>query len=100
MICGRYGWSERDQGNAITYYRGILPARLLEVPRIMSIHNNATKHLIPYDDFTVWDTGASIPFHSAYFFYFTYKCSHTDQYILFCWNKLLCFPLSFTHSPL
>ena len=71
-----------DGLNAIPYCRGIQPAQLLEVLRIMSIHNNATKRLIPYDDITVWDTGTSIPFHSAYFFYFTYKYSHTDQCIV------------------
>jgi hypothetical protein len=62
------GWAERDQDNAVQDYRGILSAWLLQVPRIMSIRNTATKCLIPFDDITIWDTGASIPFRSILYF--------------------------------
>jgi len=65
VVDRRFGWSERDHGNAVQDYRGILPAPPLQVPRVMSIHSNATKCLFPFADISVWDTGASFPFHSV-----------------------------------
>jgi len=78
----RFGWSKRDQDNAVPDYRGILPARLLQVPRIISIHNNATKCLIPINDIIVWDTGASVTFHSLYFLFYLQILPHRLVYIV------------------
>jgi hypothetical protein len=62
----------------------------------MSIHNNATKCLIPYDDVTVWDTGASIPFHSLYFLFYLQILSHRLVYIVLLEPIAVFSPLIYT----
>jgi hypothetical protein len=72
----RFGWSERDQDNAVPDYCGILSAQLLQVPRVMSTHSVATKCLVPFDDITVWDTSSSFPFRSVYFLFYLQILPH------------------------
>jgi hypothetical protein len=102
----RVGWSKSDKENTVPDCRGMLLARLLQVPRIINIHNNATKitsiHnnatgcLIPLDDITVWDTGASIPFNSVHFLFYKQILPHRLVYIVWLEQIAVFFPLIYT----
>ena len=48
----------------------------------MSVHSNATKCLVPFDDITVWDTGVSFSFHFIYLLFYLQILPHRLYIVL------------------